>query len=385
LHSVYITDLAAFLPNDPVGNDEIEAVLGRVHGLPSRTRRIILRNNGIRSRHYALDPVTGRFTHTNAALVAEAVRRLNPYEGFTLSDIEVLACGTSSPDLLMPGHASMVHGELGGGPCEAVTTSGICMSGMAAMKYAYMSVGMGLSRNAVATGSELASSFLRAAWCGSGVKPENTETPEERPILAFDADFLRWMLSDGAGAAFLSDTPAEGRMSLRIEWIETASFAHELDTCMYAGGGLKDAEGEIKAWRAYDSAAEALDDGALLVKQDVKLLNEEIVRIAVDRALAAIARRRNLDVGDVRWFLPHYSSEFFRKPLMERMREQGFDIPEDRWFTNLPRKGNTGAASIYIIMEELFRSGKIQKGDRLLAFIPESGRFSMCYMLLTAV
>lgn len=46
---------------------------------------------------------------------------------------------------------------------------------------------------------------------------------------------------------------------------------------------------------------------------------------------------------------------------------------------------NIGSASIYIIMEELFKSGKLQKREKLLCFIPESGRFSHCFMLLTVV
>ena len=43
-----------------------------------------------------------------------------------------------------------------------------------------------------------------------------------------------------------------------------------------------------------------------------------------------------------------------------------------RWFTNLSTKGNTGSASIYIILDELASSGKIRSGDRLLCFIPET-------------
>jgi 3-oxoacyl-[acyl-carrier-protein] synthase-3 len=66
------------------------------------------------------------------------------------------------------------------------------------------------------------------------------------------------------------------------------------------------------------------------------------------------------------------------------MEKIGLALSYDRWFTNLADKGNTGSASIYIILEELFHSGRIQKGQKLLCFIPESGRFSMCYMLLTA-
>ncbi|HEY5996983.1 MAG TPA: hypothetical protein VIU29_08165, partial [Candidatus Deferrimicrobiaceae bacterium] len=68
----YITDLAAFLPNGPVDNDHMEKVLGMVGQTPSRTRALILRKNRIRQRYYAIDPATGRTTHTNAQLTAEA-------------------------------------------------------------------------------------------------------------------------------------------------------------------------------------------------------------------------------------------------------------------------------------------------------------------------
>ena len=149
---VYITDVAAFLPNDPVGNDRIEEVLGLVGRLPSRTRRIILRSNGIRERYYAVSPETGLATHTNAELTAGAVRLLSPSPGFGPPDIDCLCCGTATPDQIMPGHGVMVHGELGGGPCEVITTAGICVSGITAFKYAWMNVALGLAKNGVATG-----------------------------------------------------------------------------------------------------------------------------------------------------------------------------------------------------------------------------------------
>jgi 3-oxoacyl-[acyl-carrier-protein] synthase-3 len=383
----YITDLAAFLPNAPVDNRSMENVLGRIGGAPSRTRSIILRKNRIRERYYAIDPATGRVTHTNAELTAEAVRRLNPYTGFTPADIECLACGTSSPDQLLPGHGLMVHGELSGTPCEVVTTAGICLSGIGALKYAAMNVALGLVRNAVATGSELASTFLRAGMFRDVPTERESESEtalEARPILAFQADFLRWMLSDGAGAAFLSGAPPAERPALRIDWIDHLSYANELETCMYSGA-VKNADGSLTGWRSFDSLREAFSSDAFLVQQDVGLLNQEIIKTAVDRALMSVIARHGIVPADVDWFLPHYSSDFFLEPLRRRMEGIGFSIPPARWFSNLATKGNTGSASIFIILEELFHSGRLRKGERLLCMIPESGRFSMAYMLLTVV
>ena len=378
--NAYITDIAVFLPNEPVDNQQIEQVLGMVHQTPSRTRGVILRNNKIRQRHYAIEPGTGRITHSNAQLTAEAVRRLAPHDGFTLDEIECLACGTSSPDQLMPGHGLMVHGELASAPCEVASMSGICLSGISALKFAALNVASGTTANAVATGSELASSFMRSELF-EAVSAQRGAELEASPSTCFDADFLRWMLSDGAGAAFVAPAPAAGRLSLRIDWIEHLSFAGELETCMYSGA-VKNADGSITGWRSLDGATGA---GAFLVKQDVKLLNGEIISTIVNRTLTRVAAKHALAPEEITWFLPHYSSDYFRQSLHDRMVEIGFGIPQERWFTNLATKGNTGSASIYIILEELFHSNLLKRGDSILCMVPESGRFSVAYLLFTVV
>ena len=378
----YITDLASFLPNEPVTNERIEDVLGRINAIPSRSKAIMLRNNKIKQRYYALAPETGEFTHNNAQLTAEAVRRLKPYKDFKLEDIACLCCGTTSPDVLLPGHALMVLGELGLPACDAVTTAGICIAGMTAMKHACMNVAAGFSPNAVATGSELSSSYLRADFFA--VIAEDPEADlAKKPILAFDADFLRWMLSDGAGAAFISGEKNPEDISLRVDWIENISFAGELETCMYAGGWKK-ADGRVDGWRAAPSAREAARNNFLAVRQDARLLGREIVS-TMTRALSQAVSKHNLKPEGIDWYLPHYSSHFFRDKFYAGMQEAGFEIPYEKWFTNLYTTGNVGAASIYLIMEALFKSGDLKPGQRLLCFIPESGRFSHCFMHLTVV
>lgn len=378
----YITDLASFLPNEPVTNERIEDVLGRVNAIPSKSKAIMLRNNKIQQRYYALDPETGAFTHNNAQLTAEAVRRLQPHDDFKLDDIACLCCGTTSPDVLLPGHALMVLGELGLPPCDAVSTAGICIAGMTALKYAALQVAAGLAPNAVATGSELSSSYLRADFF-SVIADDPEADLAKKPILAFDADFLRWMLSDGAGAAFISGEKNPQGISLRVDWIENISFAGELETCMYAGG-WKNEDGTMNGWRAAPSAREAARNNFLAVRQDARLLGREIVS-TMTRALRRVVAKHDLTPDAVDWYLPHFSSHFFRDKFYAGMQEAGFEIPYAKWFTNLYTTGNVGAASIYLIMEALFKSGDLQPGQRLLCFIPESGRFSHCFMHLTVV
>lgn len=377
----YITHLATYMPNDPVTNDRMEDLLGQVGSRPSRARKIILRSNGITQRHYALDRKTGEQTMTNAQMTAEAIRGFQS-QGKDLSQIDCLVASTSTPDQLMPNHGVMVHGELGIQPIEVASTSGICLCGISALKYAWMAVLTGQSRNAVASGSDLSSSLTHARNFGADYERDAAKLNSE-PELAFDQDFLRWMLSDGAGAAWLSATPNPGVLSLRIDWIEIVSFANEQSACMYCGAEKQD-DGTLTGWTRY-SRSERAQSQVMTLKQDVKQLNKHIVHYAVDQTLALIRERRALDPVDFDYFIPHYSSDYFRERVYQGLCRADLEIPYERWFTNLPTKGNTGAASIYIMLEELFHSGQLRAGQKLLCFIPESGRFSSSFMQLSVV
>ena len=377
----YITDIASFLPNAPVGNDEIENVLGMVAGKPSRSRKIVLRNNGIQTRHYAIDPATGRHTHTNAQMAAEAVRALAKKAGFDLNRLECLCVGTSSPDLVQPSHGQMVHGELATPPCEVHTSAAVCTSSMLALRYAMLNVQAGLHQNAISLGSEFPSRYMRGRNFGPEMESLVAEL-EQRPELGFEKDFLRWMLSDGAGAALVQPRPNPDRLSLRIDWIDIVSLAGEMPVCMYCGGN-KRPDGSMQYWHEVEDPLDIVRQGFYALKQDARLLNEHILPAWIDRVFVPIVQRRKLRADDITWFLPHYSSEYFRARLHERMAMNGFVIPYERWFTNLTRVGNVGSASIYLIMEELLYSGRLKKGDRLLCAVPESARFSFCYMHLT--
>lgn len=378
---VYITRIASFLPNDPVSNDEMETLLGQVGPRPSRARRLVLRSNGIQQRHYAIDPATGETNYSNAQLTAEAVRKLE-HDDFRVEQLDCLSCGTSIADQLMPNHAVMVQGELGLHTVEAVATSGVCLAGITALRYAQLSVLSGLHSHAVATGSELSSAMMRAENF-SAESEAQLEMLGHHPELAFEKDFLRWMLSDGAGAVLLERQPAANGLSLRIDWLHIYSYAGEMETCMYAGA-VKNDDGSLRGWQRF-SPRERNEQTVMAVKQDVKLLNENVLHYTVERPLEDLIQRYDLEADQFDYFIPHYSSHFFADGVEASLKRVGLPIPRERWFTNLYTKGNTGSASIYIMLDELFHSGRLQPGQTLLCYIPESGRFSSGMMKLTVV
>lgn len=130
IESVFINKTSSFLPNHPVGNDDMELYLGSINGKPSRVKPIILRQNGIKTRYYSLDKEQN-ITYSNAELALKAIKNLQ-LEQEVLECVQFLACGTSMPDQLMPSHASMVHGLAFNHPLEIASLAGVCMSGLMA-------------------------------------------------------------------------------------------------------------------------------------------------------------------------------------------------------------------------------------------------------------
>ncbi|MDR6515237.1 beta-ketoacyl-ACP synthase III [Chryseobacterium camelliae] len=377
MYDVFITKASTYLPNEPVSNEEMETYLGLVNEKPSKARALILRNNKIKTRYYALDK-NGKPTHTNAQITAKAVEGLFD-EKFTRQDMELLSCGTTSADQIQPSHASMVHGELGLNKSIEINTSmGLCNSGMNALNYGFLSVKAGVKQNAVCVGSERFSSWMTADKFNH--EAENLKLLEERPIIAFKREFLRWMLSDGAGAFLLENKPRENEVSLRIEFIDFYSYAHEIEACMYAGCE-KQEDGSLKSWADYPSD-EWLKQSIFALKQDTKLLDEYIL-VKGAESLRASFDKHQLDPDSIDHVLAHISSGYFKEGLKEEFAKKGMDFPWEKWYYNLSEVGNIGAGSIFIALEQLMNSGTLKKGERVLLCIPESGRFAYSCALLT--
>ncbi|MGH3405961.1 MAG: hypothetical protein ACRDRJ_26200, partial [Streptosporangiaceae bacterium] len=151
----YITGVGAYLPGEPVDNEQLMTRLTDGTTRSARLGRQALAANGIRTRHYAVDD-QGRTLMLNEELAASAARRALADRGIPASAVRMLATGTTQGDVLVPGFASMVHGRLGGGPMELLSAAGVCASCMAALKAAVTAVRLGEHPVALAVGSELA-------------------------------------------------------------------------------------------------------------------------------------------------------------------------------------------------------------------------------------
>jgi 3-oxoacyl-[acyl-carrier-protein] synthase-3 len=364
---VYLESAGYFMPGEPVSNERMDAYIAPLNRMSERIKRRILAENGIRERYYAID-AEGRTVHTNAQLAAGAIRHCLQQGAAELSRVSLLASGSSGGDVLMPGFANMIQGELAAPPMETLSVHGICAAGVSAIQSAAQGVELGAHRSALAVASEMPSRlFKRSRFAARGYDTD------------FDSHFLRWMLSDGAGALLLSDgAPALAGapgLRLRLKWIHQRAFSGDYPVCMQLGLTEDRARGHLD-FGSWDEAEAA---GALSLRQDIRLL-PHLFDIGIHE-YAGLVREGWLDPSRVDHFLCHYSSEKFIPVVDDLMQKAGLAIPRERWYSNLAWRGNTGAASIMIMLAEFLQTKTLKAGEQIFCYVPESGRFMAAYML----
>ena len=360
MNNCYITSTGSYLPGEPVDNENIKEYLGTVIG-EGRVRSKILKANGIETRHYALDKKQNE-THSLYEMAAEAVRNCLPQDKNHLH-IDYLSAGTTHAPLLAPGVSSLLHDRLSkdkviSHSLEINSNSGICSSGAQAIVNAARAVKSGDAHSAICVGVEQSS---------VGLKSKAFRTTYDIPTIFRDvraskwfmAVFLRFMLSDGAGAFLIEPQPGENSVSLKVDWTYSRSFANEAPLCMQINGTT------------------------MILSQDIKILAKYMAPLSKKAVEGALCEHdETLDCYTV--VLPHMSSYYFERSVKKIMTELSPNREVPYW-TNLRTAGNTGAASIFIMLDEYLKTQPVAIGDRILLFVPESGQFNYVLISLTVV
>lgn len=355
--NAYITRTGTFLPGNPVSNAELPLFMGDLVG-EADTRRKILRMNGIKSRYYALDHKQ-QATHDVYQLAVLAVENCL---GSGFHGIGHLSAGSTNTPFIGPGISSILHSRLEKHqllkePLEINSNSGICSASAQAFVNSARAIHCGNHRRSLCVGVEQPSAILKASVI---VPPEDRHLHENITHSKwFMSVFLRSMLSDGAGAFLLEDRPSDSGISYQVNWTHSRSFAHETPLCM------------------------SLENQSLLLSQDVSILAEHLGP-CVSKFIKCALEENEDKLSSYQMILPHLSSFYFKRHLLGVFQEMCGGDAVPHW-TNLETCGNTGAASIFIMLDEFTRTQPPRNGDRILLFVPESGQFNFVLISLTAI
>ena len=361
--SVYVTATGAFFPGDPVDNNRIDEFVAPLNGTSPRLKRRILAENGIERRYYSTG-ADGQTRFGATRMAAEAIHDCLNGARVPLHDVDMLCTGTSGGDATLPGFANMVQGELAAPPMATSSHAGVCAAGLAALQHAAMALESGRAARALVATSEVPSRlFKRSRFASQGYD------------IDFDAHFLRWMLSDAAGA-WLLETAPRGELSLKLLGVHLRSFSGDYPVCMQVGL----AAGSPRSYLDYESFAAAEADGAYALRQNIRLL-PNLFDVAIHEYVRLV-QSGWIDPRRIDHFLCHYSSQRFASVVRDLLDKAELTIPAERWYSNLKTRGNTGAASIFVMLHDFLRERTVKPGERILCFVPESGRFTVGYVLL---
>jgi 3-oxoacyl-[acyl-carrier-protein] synthase-3 len=266
----------------------------------------IVARTGIRERRVAADG------DTTTDLALAAGRQALDRSGLAPADIDHVVVATCTPDSFFPATAALVADRLGAHSAAAFDVSAACTGFVYAFAQAAAQIQAGMAENVLVIGSEI---FTR--------------------LLDWDDRATAILFGDGAGAVVLSGGAQTADGVFAVELGADGSRADELYVHAFVG----------------DSRHVHMH-GSEVFKFATRVLVE-----SVERLLA----RSAVDIDDVTWFVPHQANIRIIDHAVKRL-----EIDPGRVLTNLERYGNTSAASIPLVLDEAWREGRVQPGDRLL-------------------
>jgi 3-oxoacyl-[acyl-carrier-protein] synthase-3 len=304
-----IVGMGAYAPKRVLSNADLEAMV-------ETNNEWIVQRTGIRERHIAEE---GEATSDLAVRAAQqALERAN----LVPEDIDFIVVGTTTPDMFFPTTANLVQHRLGCRRAGSVDVLAACAGSIYSLTIGARFIEAGKYRRVLCIGAETLSKITDFTDRGTCI-----------------------LLADAAGAAVLEATD-EGNGLLDADLYSDGQY---WDLLYMPGGGAR-----------HPATRETVD--ARL--HYAKMKGNEVFKVAVRMFVGCaetILTRHGLSVRDIDLFVPHQANLRIIEAAAKRV-----GLPMDKVFVNVDRYGNTGAASVYVALEEALAAGRIRRGDLVL-------------------
>jgi len=304
-----IVGVGAYAPERILTNHELEKTL-------ETSDAWIVERTGVRERRIAgADEVTSDLA-AHAARQALARAEVQPEE------VDLIVCATTSPDMLFPSTAIFCQQKIGAKRAAAFDLFATCSGSLYALSVATQYIRSGQAQTVLAVGAEILSRITDFTDRGTCI-----------------------ILADGAGAALLRPSTDASE----ILDIQLGSDGQYWDYLYCAAGGTK-----------HPISHEVVNEKL----HYIKMKGNEVFKVAVrtlENVTAALLEKHGIVPRDIDLFIPHQANLRIIRAAAKRL-----GMPMDKVFVNIDRYGNTGAASIYIALEEAVAQGRLKRGDLVL-------------------
>jgi 3-oxoacyl-[acyl-carrier-protein] synthase-3 len=304
-----IVGVGAYAPKRVLTNAELEKMV-------DTSDEWIVQRTGIRQRHIADE------SEATSDLAVKAAQQALERANLVPEDVEFIVVGTTTPDMIFPSVGNIVQHRLGARRAGSVDMLAACAGSVYSLATGAQFVQTGKYRRVLCIGAETLSKITDFTDRGTCI-----------------------ILADAAGAAVLEATE-DDRGIIDVDLYSDGQYWELL--YMPAGGSRHPATAETVAQRMHYA----------------KMKGNDVFKVAVRMFVECTERilsRNGFTADDVRLFIPHQANLRIIEAACKRV-----NLPMERVFVNVDRYGNTGAASVYVALEEALAAGRITPGDLVL-------------------
>lgn len=355
---VKIIGTGSYLPGNPISIDEVDNYLGTLDNAPVKIQKWLKRMKGlmremleVENYYFAIDPESREFTDDNITMSVKAAQKAFDSAGLKSEDIDLIVYGSAHQDQ-MPTASVRIQDALGIEKCGEVSVHANCTSAYKALLIAYDFLRLGRYKNALVLSSGISSSELRAEYYN-------------QPLITKEEAFLRYFLSDGAGALILqaSDVNDNG---LFLENIMMESI-----------GGNKPAAMLNKRPAYWMNPKEEFEKGyhhlAQMFNEQLRVHFNEEGGSVFYKGLKKMIDLYEINTEKIRFFQVNFPSKHISELVMEECEDLG--IQKEKLYTKMSTMGYIGPPMVFVCLDKILKEEKLQKNDLIISFVTEVSKF----------
>jgi 3-oxoacyl-[acyl-carrier-protein] synthase III len=362
---VKLIGTGSFLPGKPITINEVDKYLGELTEAPQKIQKWLKRMKSLMSEmlevdhyHFAIDPETREFTENNITMSVKAANNALKEARLKATDIDLIVYGSAHQDQ-MPTASVRIQEALGIEQCGEISIHANCTSAYKALLVASDFLKSGRYKNALVISSGMSSSELRAEYYNQAiVKKEEL--------------FLRYFLSDGAGALVLQATDKK----------ENGLFVEE--TYMESIGGKKPSAMMNKRPAYWMNPKEEFELGYHHLAQ---MFNDQLKTHFHDedgsvflKGLKRMLIKHPIDLNELKYFQVNFPSKHISELIMDECDEIGID--RSTLYTKMSSMGYAGPPMAFISIDKIRNEEKLNTGDIILSFVTEVSKFMQAGYIL---
>jgi 3-oxoacyl-[acyl-carrier-protein] synthase-3 len=304
-----IVGIGAYAPKRILTNHDLEKMVETSDGW-------IVQRTGIRERHIADE------SEATSDLALKASQQALDRAGVEPEEVDFIVVGTTTGDMAFPTTANLLQHQLGGRSVGSMDVYAACSGSIYSLSVGSQFIQTGKYRTVLCVGAECLSRITDYTDRGTCI-----------------------LLADAAGAAVLR--PSEGESGI-------------IDVDLYSDGRY----GDLLIQPAGGTRHPASSETVKRRQHYVKMKGNEVFKVAVrmfEECAQKILEKNGFTPEDIDLFVPHQANLRIIEAAVKRLK-----LPMDRVMINVDRYGNTGAASVYVALEEAWTTKRIKPGDLVL-------------------